>query len=306
MDNFCSTNDVAVFHLDFSKSLPCPKVSTQDWHFRSKLHLRCLGVDVAKTRTFHCFLWDEMNGGKGPNEIISAFQSLLVQQNITSRHAILSSDNHPGECLNNKFMWYLQSLNDQGTFQRIDYKTLLEGHSYSFADRHFGLIEKNSRKHDVIELPTDWLNVIEQSSFAGHYKAKLLTIDDIYDYSSYLKNEFTYRYKDVNGIKFSFDEAHYFNFGIGERLIDGTVKTFSHPETAWVRKTLDPKETPIVVSFRKIKQMTRITDCHLHTLSRELKPLPGKVFQDVNELAIKYLSPRAQEWYQALPKVTES
>lgn len=276
-------------------------MSAQDCHFRSKIQLRCFGVDIAKTRTFHCFLWPDFVAGKGPNEVISVFNSLLHEQRISSRHCIVSSDNCPSEFKNNYFSWYLQSLVDMERFQRIDHKMLLEGHTYSCVDRKFGLIEKNAKKIDVIEKPQEWLDVIEQSSFPGHFTAKLLTVRDIYDYESYLQNEFTFRYKDINGKKFLYDEMHYFNYGIGERCVDGIVKTYAHPGTCWIRKTLDPKEDPVVVSFKKNKQFRKLTDCQLLLANNDLKPLKSKVYKDINQIAVKYLSPNAQQWYESLP-----
>ena len=55
----------------------------------------------------------------------------------------------------------------------------------------------------------------------------------------------------------------YFNFGIGERVdpTDGIVKTFRHPNCIWLRKTLDDREQPIEVDFRRrTLERTRILD----------------------------------------------
>jgi hypothetical protein len=189
-------------------------------------------------------------------------------------------------------------------FQRIDFKTLFEGHTYSSADRHFGAIEREAKKHDVIELPSDWVNIINQASISGSYNAKLLTFRDIFDYTSYLNNEFTYKYVDINEIKFLFTRSHYFNFGIGERASDGVVQTYSHPDTAWIRETLNPKENPSTVSFRKRKQKRKLADCVLHRVNNELKPLSSKIYCDINELSNKYLSTRSHIFYSGFPHLS--
>jgi len=230
---------------------------------------------------------------------------MLTKHRITSRYAIISSDNCCAGFKNNLFQFYLQYLVDEGVFERIDYKTLIPGHTYSCADRCFGVIEKEALRNDVIELPSDWVRIIERSSLSKSYNAELLTFKDMYDYESFFKNRFTKRFKDNDSKKFRYEESHYFNYGIGERLCGGEVKLFSHPGIAWIRKSIDPKEIPREVSYVKKRQMRGLSHCELSLLRTELKPLPEKVFRDINEMAIKYLSLNAQKWYSKLPCETE-
>lgn len=274
---------------------------SQDWHFRSKLNTRCLGIDVPKTGTFYCYLWTEIDGAKSANEVISAFQDMLVRDKITSRYAIISTDNSRSEFKNNLFQFYLQHLIDNGTFERIDYKTLVEGHTYSSADRCFGVIEREASRKDVIEVPSEFICLIEQSSIKRNFVARMLTFKDIYNYKSYLKNEFTNRFCDTDAETFLYGNSYFFNYGIGERPHNGVVKLFSHPKTAWIRQSLDPRETPREISFQKIKQRRDLSKCELQLVRTELKPLSKKVYCDINEMAVKYLSPQSQRWYSELP-----
>ena len=68
----------------------------------------------------------------------------------------------------------------------------------------------------------------------------------------------------------------YFNFGIGESVdpTDGIVKTFTHPNCVWLRKTLDDREQPIEVDFRRrTLERTRFREEDLSALSTvSIKP----------------------------------
>lgn len=225
-----------------------------------------------------------------------------MSNKVTSKYCIVTSDNHPGEFKSNNFSWFLQYLIQEKIFLRIDHRTLLQGHTYSSCDRHFGNIEKAILKKDVVELPADYINIIQAASLNGKYHAKFMTIKDIYDYKSYLSNQFTYRYFDVNGQQCLFEQSHYFNYGIGERPDDnGVVKTYSHPDKVWVRKTFNPLEIPQELDFMKKKQKKNLNICTLNCLNDKLKPLRLKTYKDANALASKYLSPSAQSFYRELP-----
>lgn len=265
------------------------------------MNVRCLGITDAKSQRFHCYVWSEIDSGKSPSEVITCFQDLLETTRVTSKYCIITSDNAPGEMKNNIFNWWLQSLIDKNVFLRIDYKTLLSGHSYSCCDRHFGVIERKLKIHDNIETPSDYVNIIKQASIDGKYQAKIMTYKDFHDYKTFLNNEFTYKYIDINGDKFEFEKCHNFNYGIGERGLNGVVSTYSHPTTIWARKTFDPKEIPQVLDFRKQKQRRPLSACRLHSLNERQRPLSLKTFKDINELARAYLSPRAQQFYSEVP-----
>ena len=62
---------------------------------------------------------------------------------------------------------------------------------------------------------------------------------------------YTKRDKDKNGNPLEFSKAVWFNFGIGEEVVDGSLVQAEHPQEVWVRFTYSPSETPRKVSFFK-------------------------------------------------------
>lgn len=59
------------------------------------------------------------------------------------------------------------------------------------------------------------------------------------------------RSKDLDNQPLDFGGAVWFNFGKGERLVDGKLVVFEHPHEVWVRHTYDVNEKPKRVSFIK-------------------------------------------------------
>lgn len=118
-------------------------------------------------------------------------------------------------------------------------------------------------------------------------------------FSTWLRARYTDRKKDIRGQEYRFSDTMHFNFGIGERLDkDGNIKTFSHPEIVWLRKTLNPHETPTEVDFRRRGNLgLRMSD---------LKPLNNGIIKpddnkckDLQHLT-KFLSPRGKSYYSTI------
>ena len=86
---------------------------------------------------------------------------------------------------------------------------------------------------------------------------------------------YTKRDKDKNGNPLEFSKAVWFNFGIGEEVVDGSLVQAEHPQEVWVRFTYSPSETPRKVSFFK-KSRICYTLQHLPPVLYEQYPLPIK------------------------------
>ena len=51
-----------------------------------------------------------------------------------------------------------------GQFLRIDLKFLLEGHTHSYCDRRFGVIQSLFQRQEVVDIPRKWAKVLEQGN----------------------------------------------------------------------------------------------------------------------------------------------
>ena len=68
--------------MDFHKSLPTPKVSSQDWYYSKKLRTSLMGIYCANQEVIHCFMYDESIAGVGLNEVISILDYFLKKLQV--------------------------------------------------------------------------------------------------------------------------------------------------------------------------------------------------------------------------------
>ena len=121
-------------------------------------------------------------------------------------------------------------------------------------------------------------------------------------YATWLRKTYRVRRKDIFNQAYRFSDTMYFNFGIGERVdpTDGIVKTFRHPNCVWLRKTLDDREQPIEVDFRRrTLERTRFREEDLSALSTvSIKP-NEKTCQDLEKM-LPYLRPAGKAYYNSI------
>ena len=118
-------------------------------------------------------------------------------------------------------------------------------------------------------------------------------------YSKWLRTKYKEQRKDMNGEPCHFSEMVHFNFGIGERVdpADHKVKTFRHPGVIWMRRTMNPEETPTVLDLRDGGQEENLDRRALRLLNNRLINLSEKKKKDLLSLS-KYLSPNGKEYYR--------
>ena len=102
-------------HMDFHKSLPTPKVSSQDWYYSKKLRTSLMGIYCANQEVIHCFMYDESIAGVGPNEVISILDYFLKKlQTEQGRdrydHLIEWCDNCPAQFKQNFQFFFMDYL----------------------------------------------------------------------------------------------------------------------------------------------------------------------------------------------------
>ena len=167
-------------------------------------------------------------------------------------------------------------------------------------DRGSGRTENTvlgSNEH--IEVPQDYVQRINSSSLHPRITWIEMEQQNLKSYSTWLRARYIDRKKDIRGQEYRFSETMYFNFGIGERLDrDGEVKTFSHPGIVWLRKTLDPRETPTEVDFRR-KTNVELRRRDLKQINNGVIKLTDKKCKDLQYLC-RFLSPRRKCYYNTI------
>ena len=253
-------------------------------------------------------MYDETIAGTGPNEVISLLDYLLVkvqQEQGKYQTLIVWVDNSPAQFKENYLFFYMDYLVKKGDFLRTDLKFLLEGHSYSYCDRRFGTIQKYLDNQETIQVPKDWATVLSKSHLLN-IKVYWVNQEMIKDYKSFLKLQYVSRNEDLNHTKFEVKNIAWINFGNGEEVDDeGNLQLVHHPDSAFVRFSMDAKQPPLIVSYRKKKQATNLRPEMLTVLRQELRPVREDVKRFCLKLAQKYLNESAVEFYASLPCTEE-
>ena len=117
---------------------------------------------------------------------------------------------------------------------------------------------------------------------------------------------YTEHTKDVDGNPLEFSKVVWFNFGIGEEVVNGVIHQQEHPQEVWVRYTYDVSETPCRVSFYK-KSCVNYCLLHLPPPLYQRYPLPIKAAKaaDLRKLATEYLPNTGKGMYIDLPAVED-
>lgn len=111
---FNSVNAIEVFHFDFQKNLPTPKLTVLRLLWTYNFGVYCASEDV-----LCAFVWNELVGLRGANNVVSCLFKLVW--NTKFGHTVymvgwqLPRANH-------RVIWCLQDLIRQHVYSRVDYK----------------------------------------------------------------------------------------------------------------------------------------------------------------------------------------
>ena len=104
------------------------------------------------------------------------------------------------------------------------------------------------------KVPQEWA-ISLRNSHLRDVRSHWVSLHQIMNYKSYLKNKYIARSEDINGEKFGVGKIAFMNFGYGEIPDqEGNLTLTRHNETAFIRFTMDTVEKPTIVSFVKKKQ----------------------------------------------------
>ena len=161
------SDGVSTFHFDFHKNISCPKLSCQESYYSSKLKTYAFGIHSGETQKGTVYVWPENVAPKHPDTLLSCLDRHLLETEEQSRKwCIFWADNTRSQNKNYTIVMYFENLVSSGARQRIDYKFFVAGHSYGPVDRNTGLCEHIFRREQTIETPTDYVNLINNSSLS--------------------------------------------------------------------------------------------------------------------------------------------
>ncbi|ETN03153.1 hypothetical protein PPTG_16124 [Phytophthora nicotianae INRA-310] len=109
---------------------------------------RCLEGKAGGTQTN--YVYDEFTSGKGSDQINSMLQHFIrtVLVPAGKKHLMVYADNCSGQNKNNHVIKFFLAQVQRGTFERVDYKFFVKGHTKNSCDRGFGHIRKHISRSD--------------------------------------------------------------------------------------------------------------------------------------------------------------
>ena len=163
-----------------------------------------------------------------------------------------------------------------------------------------GVFSNSLTRRKKIEIPQEWATSL-RNSHLRNVRSHWVSLHQIMDYKSYLKNKYTARSEDINGEKFEVRKIAFINFGYGEVPDEeGNLRLTKHNETAFTRFTMDTVEKPTIVSFVKKRQCEELNPADLVPVRQDCRPVRDDVRPNCIKLAQKYLSERALRFYTGL------
>ena len=294
---------VDVYHFDFQKNMPTPKLTVGKQFCLRLLWTYLFGIYSASHEIMCALMWNELIAHRGANDVVSCLAHFIFTTQLGrtgAKWSIWWADNCPGQNKNHAVIWFFQDLIRRGIYSRIDYKFLVVGHTYGPTDRCFGVIEKHLNKYENVYTPQEWYEHEQQATS----KVEVIEMhqEHFRNYWNHLHHMYVERNKDVNGHNIEFNKVAWFNFGIGEELINGNLQQKEHPLEVWIRYSHDLTETPKKVSFLK-KSNLQLNLQDLPALLYDTYPLPIKPAKaaDLRKLAAEYVPNAAKSIYMDLP-----
>ena len=154
--NYKLNKDITICTFDLQQVMTVPKLQVGQTYFLQKLNNMNLTIYDMSSDQGYCFLWDEVNGQKGTNEVFTSVCKWLIKiesQSTTVETVVLWSGS-TGAQNRNKYMCtglinYLASATHINT---IEHKFLKAGHIFMEVDSINFAVERTTRHRELHSL----------------------------------------------------------------------------------------------------------------------------------------------------------
>lgn len=244
--------------FDLQAILTTPHAGDSQIYYKRKLSVYNFTIYEHHSADGYCYVWDEMNGGKGSSEIGTCLFQYLMNLPETVTHVSTYSDTCSGQNRNRYTMTaILYAMQNIEHIQIIDIKFMESGHSYLEADAMHATIER-AKKNKKVYTTREWALLIQMArSKPRPYIVSTNSYSDIYDFQSMSSGTFW------------------------NRNIESTCEKIKWLKVKWIRFE---KSMPFIVQFKY-----NLSDEHFMKLN--ISPKGKKNTQEIKlKLSKKYKS----------------
>lgn len=206
-------SEVEVLSFDFQQNMPLPHIPCGDVFYKRQLWCYNLCIYSGKTGQSYFYMYDEITGKKGQNEVIS-FLNHFLKNKLSSgvKKMYIFTDNCSSQNKNKALFQYLYTIVKSSLFglENILHRYPEPGHSFLPCDRCFGLIEKNKRKIERVFVPDEYQEMVKKTS--KKFCVIAVTQDIMFNFFDYTKPLFKKTLCSVQKTKFTIMAYRYMKY----------------------------------------------------------------------------------------------
>lgn len=187
--------------FDMQSILQLPVSAIGPLYYKRKLTLHNFTIyesAVSKIDNASCYLWAEIDGNRGVNEIGTCIFDYLQSLDEKVKHVTFYSDCCSGQNRNQYVCAILMHAVNVLPIDVIDHKFLIPGHTMMECDSMHSAIEF-AQRHLAIYSMHEWVNVLQSARKQNPYKVKLMSFGDFKDLKTLASKMVTNRNKSTTG-----------------------------------------------------------------------------------------------------------
>jgi hypothetical protein len=169
---------VLVLEFDYTQNLPLPKIPVTDQFYKRLLWLFVFNVHLHKRDTSCMYHFLEGGAKKGANSVCSFIYDVICNESHGVTDLFLLSDACSGQNRNWTVVTFLMAIAMEMNI-KITHVFPVRGHSYCECDRNFAVYSKQLKKVETVEVPEDYIKIIENSKKTNRFIVKRCEIKDI-------------------------------------------------------------------------------------------------------------------------------